>query len=168
MPNETFLPFLSIDWTIVFMLLNTLILFLLMKKFFFGPVKAMIDARENEVQGIYDEANKAKESAEAMKENYDESMKNAKAEAAEIVSDAQKRAVQRADEIIKEAQERSTNMMKRADEEIVREKKRAMNELKGEISDIAMQIASKVVEKDIDAKDHEKLILGFIDGVGEV
>ncbi len=163
-----FMPFLNIDWTIIFMLGNTLILFLLMKKFFFEKVKAVIDAREEEVQGIYDEADKANQMAESLKADYEESLKGAKSEAAAIVGDAQKRAQVRADQIIDEAQAKSQAMLSKAEEEIIREKKKAINEIKDEISDMAVTIASKIVEKDINAKDHEALISSFIDGVGEV
>ena len=55
----------------------------------------------------------------------------------------------------------------RKSEKVEQEKKKAMNELKDEISGIAVDIASKVVEREIDEKDHEELISEFIKGVGE-
>lgn len=55
------MPFLSIDWTLVVQLINTGILFLLLSKFLFKPVKAMIDSREAEVSKMYEDASAAKE-----------------------------------------------------------------------------------------------------------
>ncbi len=161
------MPILSIDWTLVIQLCNTFILFLLLKKFLFKPVKAMIDAREAEVTGLYADANNAKEEALRMKEEYTQSLAGAKEEAGQIVKDACQKAQRRSDEIVLEAQNKASAMLSKAEAEIAQEKKKAFNEIKDEISDIAIMIAAKVVEKDIDQKDHEKLIEEFIDGVGE-
>ncbi|MEF9984009.1 MAG: F0F1 ATP synthase subunit B [Oscillospiraceae bacterium] len=167
MGEATYMQFLSIDWTIVMQLGNTLILFLLMKKFFFKPVKDMIDSREKEVSDIYDNAQKVQTDAEEMKQKYEKSMSTAKSEANDIVNLACKRAQTRSDEIVKEAQDKSVIILQKAEEETKLEKKRAVNEIKGEISDMAMMIAQKIVEKDINANDHEQLIQQFIDGVGD-
>lgn len=166
--TATYMPFLSIDWTVVFMLLNTLILFLIMKKLLFKPVKAMIDARQEELKKLHDDAQKAKADAEQMKTDYVKSLSGAKEEANEIVKSATQKAQTKSDEIVREAQEKATKLLEKADLEIEREKKKAINEIKDEISDIAIMIATKVVDKDINAKDHERLIEQFIDGVGDV
>ena len=70
-------------------------------------------------------------------------------------------------EIVDEAQAKANAMMARAETEIAQEKKKAINEIKDEISGMAVDIASKVVEREISAKDHEKLIEDFIKNVGE-
>lgn len=165
--TATYMPFLSIDWTTVMMLLNTLILFLIVKKFLFKPVKAMIDSRQSEVEKLYHEAEQAKLDAEKMKADYIKSLSGAKEEASEIVRSASVKAQVKSDEIVKDAQSRATHLLEKADMEIEREKKKAINEIKDEISDIAIMIAAKVVDKDINKQDHERLIEEFIDGVGD-
>ena len=165
--GDTYMSFLSIDWTLVFMLCNTLILFLLMKHFFFKPVKKMIDSRQKEVENIYEEANKAQTDAQNLKSEYEKHLSGAREEANEIVNLAQKRAQTRSDEIIKEAHDKSAAMIAKADEEIKLERTKVLNDVKGEISNMAVMIAEKVVEKDINSQDHEKLIEQFIDGVGD-
>ena len=62
---------------------------------------------------------------------------------------------------------KAARLIEKADMQIEQEKKKARNELKDEISGIAIDIASKVVEREIDEKDHETLIAEFIKGVGE-
>mgnify|MGYP003377492965 FL=1 len=94
------MPFLSIDWTLVVQLINTGILFLLLSKFLFKPVKAMIDSREAEVSKIYEDASAAKEQADRLQAEYAASISGAKEEANQIVKDAQKRAQMRSDEIL--------------------------------------------------------------------
>ena len=71
----------------------------------------------------------------------------------------------RAEELRDEYEKRIADA--KAEAQIEQEKKKAMNELKDEISGIAVDIASKVVEREIDEKDHEALISEFIKGVGE-
>lgn len=162
------MPFISIDWTLVIQLCNTLILFLVLKKILFKPVMAMIESRKTEVADTYAAAEKERAEAARLKEEYIQSISGAKEEAASIVQDAHKRAQSRSDEIVSEAQKKAQDLMHRTEEEIARDKKRAINEAKNEISDLALLIAEKVVEKDIHAEDHEKLIETFIDGVGDV
>ncbi len=152
------MPFLSIDWTLVVQLINTGILFLLLSKFLFKPVKAMIDSREAEVSKMYEDASAAKEQADRLQAEYAASISGAKEEANQIVKDAQKRAQMRSDEILTDAQTKASAMMTKAEEEIAREKKKAVNEIKDEISDLAVMIATKVVGKDLNTQDHEQMM----------
>ena len=73
----------------------------------------------------------------------------------------------RAKKIVKEASEQAAALKNKAEKEIAQEKKKAVNEVKGEIGGIAMDIAGKVIEREINEKDHEKLIDEFISNVGE-
>ena len=101
-----------------------------------------------------------------MKKDYTESMANAKAEAAQITQNATRKATVRSEEILAEASRQATDMKKRAEQSIEMERKKAMNEIKDEIADLSIMIASKVVEKDINEDDHKRMIEEFIDKVG--
>lgn len=94
-------------------------------------------------------------------------MANAKEESAEIIKAASQKAVKRSDEIIQNAKAEAANIANKANEEIELEKKRARSQLKNEISDIAVQLAEKVVEKEISQDDHERLINEFIENAGD-
>jgi F-type H+-transporting ATPase subunit b len=167
MPEAQTMPFVSIDWTIVFMLCNTFILFLIVSKFLFKPVKKFIDERQKELEKIYSDAEQTTIEANKLKDEYTQHMNNTKEEANEIIKSAYKKAQLRSEEILKEAQQKANAITEKANKDIEIEKKRAMNEIKNDISDIAIMIASKVVEKDIDDKDHQRLIEEFIDSVGD-
>lgn len=156
-----------LPWGIITSLCNLLVLFLLLKHFLFKPIQNIIAKREAEIQKDYDEAHKANAEANELRAEYEAHMSKAKDEAEDIIKSATKRAQLNGEEIILDARNQAHRMMERADAEIKQEKKKAMNELKNEISGIAMDIASKVVEREIDEKDHEALIKEFIDGVGE-
>ena len=163
-----FFEFFGIDLTtIIGVLLNTLILFLIFKKFLFDKVNAVLDERNNSVAKTYEEADKTLENAKQLETEYTEKLAAAKEESAEIVKNATKKAQSRSDEIIADAKEEARNIVDKANADIEKEKKRAVNQIKDEISDIALSIASQVVSKEIDEKTHEQLIESFIDEIGE-
>lgn len=161
-------PFLTIDpVTMIATLLNTLILFLVLKHFLFKPVNKILDERKEKVEKTYKEADDKLTEASRLETEYTEKLANAKAESAEIVKNATKRAQLRSDEIIAEAKTEASGLIVKANADIEKEKKRAVNQIKDEISDIALMVAEKVVEKEISPKDHERLIENFISKFGE-
>ncbi len=164
---EKFMPFVNLDWTIVFQLVNTFIMYLILKKLLFKPVTNFMEDRTNKIAKSFDDAEEAMKKGEAFKVEYEEKLSLAKEESHEIIKDASKRAEERAEEIVKKAQDEANRLMEKAHMEIEREKQKVMNELKDDISSLAILAASKVVEKDIDEKKHEGLISDFIKEVGE-
>ncbi|MBP1537227.1 MAG: F0F1 ATP synthase subunit B [Ruminococcus sp.] len=161
--------FMSIDLTtIIATLLNTLILFLVLKHFLFDKVNKVVGERQKEIQDSYDRAEEAEKNAQKLEADYNEKIGQAKQEGAEIIRDATKKAQARADEIIDEARVEAKGIRTNAENEIEREKKIAVNAIKDEISQIAFSAAAAVVEKDLTSEDNEKLIEKFIDNVGEV
>ena len=161
--------FMSIDLTtIIATLLNTLILFLVLKHFLFDKVNKVVDERQKEIKESYDRADEAEKNAQKLEADYNEKIGQAKEESAEIIRDATKKAQVRADEIIDEARVEAKGIRTNAENEIEREKKIAVNAIKDEISQIAFSAAAAVVEKDLTSEDNEKLIEKFIDNVGEV
>lgn len=159
--------FIAANINLVIQLANTFILFLLLKHFLFQPVKSMIDKREKEIKDAFEQADAAKTNAFALEQEYAQKIATAKSEAADIMREASKKAELQSDEIIARAKSEAVEVMEKAHTEIEWEKKKAMNDIKDDIADIASMIASKVIEKDVSAGDHERLIQNFIDGVGE-
>lgn len=161
------MSFVSIDWTLIFQWGNLLILYLIIKKFLFAPIQKMIADRENEVKNLLDTAEQAKQDALAMKEEYTQHLENAKDEANEILKNANKKAVLRSEEIIRDAQDKAGAIVAKADVQIEMERKRAFEEVKQDISDIALLAASKVVERELSPEEHQRLISEFIDQVDD-
>ena len=156
-----------VPWNFIAQICNLFIQMWLIKKFLFKPINEVIEKRrqltENEIKG----AREAKEKADAMKKEYETSLSSAQSQAAEIVANAQKEAQGKADSIVKEAEQQAKGIMERAEADIEQEKKKAINEAKDTIGGLAMDIAGKVVEKEINENDHKKLIDEFINNVGE-
>ncbi len=160
--------FISIDvWTSIFMLANLVVLYLLMKKYLFGPVKKMIDDRQKEIDDLYADANQSKSDAAELKDQYETRLAEANEEKEEILRNAYRKAQLREEEILREAQDKAAQTLKRADEQIELEKKRALNEIKDDVSTMAVDIASAVLARDIQGQEHSALIDSFIETLGE-
>ena len=165
---EKFESFVGVNFfTMIFAWANLLILYFVLRKLLFNPIKSMIDSRQKEIDDMYENAEKNKAEAEEMRESYEKKLESATEESEEILRSAQRRALLREEEILKEAAEQARRTKERAEEQIALEKRQAMNDIKDEVSAIAIQIAEAVVARDVKAEEHEKLIDGFIDTMGD-
>ena len=154
-------------WTLAAQICNLLILAYFIRKFLFKPVQEIMQQRKAETEAIYTDAEKAKADAQAMKEEYEQIMATARHQAAEIVQNATQTDQLRGDEIVNEAKNTAAELKTKAEADIAQQRKKAVNEIKNEIGGIAMSIAGKVVERELNAKDHEALIEEFIRDVGD-
>lgn len=160
--------FISFDtWTALFILLNTVTMFLVLKRFLFQPVLKMIKDRQDEIDQMYSEADKAKASADALQAEYQEKLAVAADTSERIVKEAMARGQSREDEIIRQANAAAAAIMDKAAADIAQEKKKAINDAKDEISGMAMAIAEKVVGRELKAEDQDKLFDEFIIELGE-
>ena len=152
-------------WNILVSLANLVILYLIIKKLLFKHVKNIIEQRKKAVQDIYDEADAAKTAAEADKALYAEKLEKADDEANEIILSARAKAKTVSENIISDANAKAAQAMRRADESIELDKRRAVNEMKDEISGLSVDIAEKMIGREINADDHKELIDSFIDSI---
>ena len=150
-------------WTFIATICNLFLQCWLIKKFLFKPVREIIEKRRTLADAQIQDAKKAKEEAEAMKAGYEAEMAKAKETASAILQDAQKDAAARSEAMVQEAKAQAAGIKARAEADILQEKKKAVNEIGG----IAMDIAGKVIEREISEDDHRKLIDEFIENVGE-
>lgn len=163
-----YLDFFSVDvWTTIFTLVNMVILLTLTKKILFKPVMKIIAQREAEVQKMYSDAETASRNAAVLEKEYNEKMARARDEAGEIIKQATVTAQKREADILAEAHEKAGIVLRRAEAEIEQERKKAYQDIKNDISDISVAIASKMVQKEISAENHAALIEQFIENVGE-
>ena len=156
-----------IPWTFIAQIANLFIQVMLIKKFLFKPIRNILEKRKALADAQISEATKTREEAEAMKAEYEANIANARNKASEIISSAQKTATAQSEQIIKEASEQAVSMKAKAESDIAQEKRKAVNEIKNEIGSMAMEIAGKVIEREICEEDHTKLIDEFINKVGE-
>ncbi|MDO5707636.1 MAG: F0F1 ATP synthase subunit B [Andreesenia angusta] len=156
------------EWTnLILQLISTLILFLVLRAKLANPMKEFLNKRAEAIKADLDAAELEKTEAEKLRAQYEASLNSAKDEAREIVDTAKKRGDQLKDEIVAEAKHEAQIISERATNDIEREKEKALDSLKSEVADMAMLVASKVVNKDLDEKTHKNMIDQFINEVGE-
>ena len=154
-------------WTFVAQICNLMIQLVIFKKLLLNPVKKVIAERKAKADSQIADAQKLRTEAEAMKAEYEQNLQNARTEANQIVAAAQKTAAARSEELLGEARAQAAALKRKAEADIAQERKKAVNEVKDEIGGMAMEIASKVVEREIREADHKDLIDEFIKNVGE-
>ena len=154
-------------WTALFVLLNTLAIYFVAKHFLFVPVKEMIDARQKEIDDMYDAAALAQADAKALQSDYQLKLSAAAETSDRLVKEAMVRAQKREEEIILQANQQASAILEKASADIAQEKKKAINDAKNEISDMALAIAGKVVGRELKDADQNQLIDRFIDELGE-
>ena len=160
--------FISIaPWTLIFQILNLLLLMMLFKKYLFKPVTEILEKRQAEIEGHYQEAQQAETDAKAMKADYESKMAGARQEADRVIKTATESANAMSASIVEDARTQADQLKRRAQTEIDLERRRAFDEVKGELSGIALDIASQVIEREVNEKDHEAFINEFIKNVGE-
>ena len=163
-----FESFLGVDpWTALFILLNTLTIFFVAKKFLFKPVMKIITERQQEIDNLYADAGAAKEQARQLQESYQQKLSAAQETSDRIVKEAVARGQSREEQIIRDANAQAAAIMDKASRDIAQEKKKAINDAKNEISDLAMAIAGKVVGHALEGADQASLIDGFIRELGD-
>ena len=166
--TETNEPLISLNvWTMLFTFCNLVIVFLAARKFLFGPIKKMIDNRQKEIDDMYENAEQSVEDGNRFKTEYEEKLKVAREESDAIMRETVRNARLKEEAIIREARDEAGLILKRADEQIEMERRQAVNDIKNDVSGMAVDIAGAVLGRDIKAEEHSELIDSFIDRFGE-
>lgn len=152
--------------TLIAQICNLFLQLFVVKKFFLNKILAILDARREAADKEIVDAKNAREEAMNIKATYEENMRQAKAEANALLQHAQKTASARSEEIISQAQAQAVQIKEKAAADIAQEKKKAINDAKDEISGLALAIAGKVVERELNDTDQAQLIDRFLDELG--
>ncbi len=154
-------------WTFLAQICNLMIQLFIFKKLLLEPVRKVIAQRKAKADSQIEEARQLRAEAEAMKAEYEANIRSALAEDNQIEAAAQKTAAARSEEMLNEARTQAAALKQKAEADIAQERRKAVNEVKDEIGGMAIEIASKVVEREIREADHKALIDEFIQNVGE-
>ena len=153
--------------TLIFALINFFILLFCLKKFLYKPLFNMLDERAATIAKNVDDAEQARDEANALKAEYEASLKEAQTKAQEIIQNANKLGEETRAEIVAKAREEAARASEKAREEINREKEQALKDLRAEVADLAVDAASKIIGRNVTVADHENLAKEFIKEVGD-
>lgn len=142
-------------------------LFLLMSYLLFNPARKLLENRKNRIASDLSDASKDKESAAALKAEYESKLKDIDKEAEVILSEARQKALKNESRIIDEAKEEASRIIRRAQEEAELEKRHAMDDMKQEMIQIASLMAEKVVSASINTKIQDTLVEETLKEMGE-
>lgn len=154
-------------WQILISLLNLLILFLLLKKFLYKPVKKAMLKRKQEIDSQYDKAQSAKDDAEKDKLLWQQKLESANSEAENLIKNASFNADKHTEKVLADAKDRADAIIRQAKSEAELEKKKATADIKKEIIEVSSELAQKMLSREINTDDHKELIDSFLDGIGD-
>ena len=154
-------------WQILISLANLGIIFLIVKRFLFKPVKNVLSKRQAELDERYDEAKRAQELAEENRATYEEKLATADKKADDILLTATENATARSSAIIADAEQRAEGIIRVAKTEAALERKKAEEGVKREIVEVSSHLTKKIIGREVNMSDHKKIIDSVIDKIGE-
>jgi F-type H+-transporting ATPase subunit b len=158
---------LQITWqALALQVISFLLLIWLMRKFLFGPIGGILEARQTEVQNTLDQVYREREAMETSRREYETRLAGIEAEARDRIQAAIKEAQGMKEEIIGAAHTEADRLVTHARDEVVREKQRAMVELRAQVADLALEAAGKILRHSVDDRTHRELVSDFINQVG--
>jgi len=157
------LPVLS---SVLLAWVSTFLLYLILKRFLYEPVSKFLNDRKEKIQSDIDGARVLKDEATTLRDDYESRINLAKKESQEILEGARKRGEELKEGIISEARAEASEIISRARREIIREREVAFQDIKGQAGEMAVLIASKIMEEEINVDRQKLLIDKFVDEVG--
>lgn len=159
-------PILPAGNELVWGFFSFIVLFVLMWKFAFPPVKKMMEVRTEKIRASLDEADRAKTEADSVLADYQRQLADARNEANRIIEEARQTADQLRRDLMAKAEADATEARQRATADIEAAKDRALAELKGQLTALAIDLAEKVVEHNLDHQTNTALVESYIARVG--
>lgn len=146
-------------------IINLLVLFLILRHFFWKPVSAFLEKRRQGINDDLDSARRDREEAEQLLAEHRKLIATNKEEAAKIINAAIHQGDLRKDEIIAQAGQEAAVLIERAKIEIAQERTKAVEELRAEISQLAIMVAEKMLTRSLTAEDREAIFAAALEEV---
>lgn len=144
-----------------------LLLIFLVKKYAWGNITSILDARAEKITNDIDEAEAARQKAEELASKREEELAGSRKEAASIVENAKETAEKNKSQILSEATQEAVRLKEKAQQEIAHNKEEALNSIKGDVADLTVNLASKLLSQQLDAEGQRQLIDRYLDELGE-
>lgn len=148
-------------------LCNLLLLFWMLRKFFFHPIQEILHKRREEIEADYEAAAQAKQSAAAAQAEYSGKLSGIQEEAERIRERTRKEAAEESRRLVAAAKEKAAALIFQADEEIRRSGRKAADELQKEAISLSLELTEKLLQRSMTQKDQRNLIAQFLDELGE-
>ena len=144
-----------------------LLLIFLVKKFAWGNITSILDARAEKITNDIDEAEAARKKAEELAAKREEELAGSRQEATTILETAKETAEKNKAHILSEANQEALRLKEKAQLEISQNKEEAMNSIKGDIADLTVNLAGKLLSQQLDSEGHRQLIDRYLNELGD-
>ncbi len=158
---------LQLNESLIFTIINLVVLYLLLKKFLIRPITDIMEKREKLIAEGLESANSTRNEAMELKQEYETALTGAREESARIVEKAQVQAKVEYDRILNEAGEKASDMLGAAKASIETEREQTMKELQSEIAGLAMAAAAKIVGEKAGTQGNQDIYSQFLGEVGD-
>jgi len=146
--------------------LNIVVLYVILKKILFKPVTEFMENRTKSIQNSIDAAERKSLEAQELKTSYEEQLTRVREEAERIMKEAHIRGTIEQNRMIMEAKQEADSILAKAREDIEYERKQMLSELKGQVAGLALTVATKVIDANMDTERNRALVDKFIDEAG--
>jgi F-type H+-transporting ATPase subunit b len=163
---EFYTGLIEFNWTLVMQWVTVLVLYLILKRFFFEKVHNFMQEREASVRDAFENADRVNLQAGEKLSAYQKQLSNIETEGREIIKNAKLKAEALAKDITDEANRKANEMILQAQREIERERIKAVAEMKEQIAGLAIYAAEKIIEKQLEQSGQEEIIQRIIEQAG--
>jgi F-type H+-transporting ATPase subunit b len=160
---------LQINWGLWFWtVLTFLVMFALLAKLAFKPIAEALERRGQTIKASLDDAEKSRAEAKKLMEDYQKQIADARTEANKVIEEARVLGEKVRKEVVEKANAEASAVVQRAQEEITRQKEKGVQELKDTVASLSVQIASRVIEKEVNEATHRQLVDNLIKDLAKV
>jgi len=156
------------DWGLQIWTLVAFLLLLALGKFVFKPIAEALDRRGETIRKSIEEAEKQRTEAKQLMESYQKQIAEARTEANKLTEEARVLGEKVRKEVVDKANTEASAVVQRAQEEIERQKEKGVQELKDTVANLSVQIASRVLEKEVNEATHRQLVENLIQDLGKM
>ena len=144
-----------------------LLLIFLVKKYAWGNITSVLDERAEKISSDIDGAEEARKKAEELASRREAELAGSRTEAKTIIENAKETAEKSKSDILAEAKLEAGRLKEKANQEIAQNKAEALQSVKGEVADLTVSLAGKIISQNLDGHAHKELIDQYIDQLGE-
>lgn len=144
-----------------------LLLIFLVKKYAWGNITSVLDERAEKISSDIDGAEEARKKAEVLASKREAELAGSRTEAKTIIENAKETAEKSKADILAEAKLEAGRLKEKANQEIAQNKAEALQSVKGDVADLTISLAGKIISQNLDGQTHKELIDQYIDQLGE-
>jgi len=159
-------PLIGFNWTLLMVLVTFIVLYLVLKRFFFEKLRTFMLAREQKIKDAFDNADAASRAAEDRLADYNTKLADIESERRELLRAAKLQADENAKNIVKTAEAQAAKIMAQTEREIAHERELAIQDMREQIAMISIYAAEKILEQNIDATRQQAIINSAIEEAG--